>query len=403
MQVVAELRCEPMFDPSENLTRAADVGMESGKLDLIRKTISHDIESSCYDGASILIARHGKIVMHEAIGYADRATHRPAKTSDVYAIQSVSKGLTAAAMLQRIEKGDACLNTPVADIIPEFGQHGKESITIHHILTHTSGIFNGLPPIPPEHFGNLEIAARIICSLPIEAEPGTRVMYNIRATYCILGEVIRRLDGGNRSFRQVLAEDLFAPLGMHQSAFGMQPELEPNRVPIKAINPLNGMIPKGLYDILEQSYSNGGEIPSGSGYSTAYDLFRFVEMLRCGGNLDGQRILSPGMVKLALSDLTGDKANEIWAYARQTRNWPTWPAFLGLGYWLRGTGIHPTLHGLLASPESFGNSGLGSTVYWCDPQSGLVFVCLTAGLIEDHDSYLRWQKLADFVHASVSR
>lgn len=376
--------------------------MAPEKLNLLRETIRRDIESEHYDGASILIARFGKIVMHEAIGFADRASNRLAKTSDVYAIQSVSKGLTAAAMLQRIEKGDACLNTPVADIIPEFGQGGKEAITIHHILTHTSGVFNGLPPIPPEHFGNLEIAARIICELPIEAEPGKRVMYNIRATYCILGEVIRRLDGGKRSFRQILAEDLFAPLGMHKSAFGMQPDLEADRVPIKAINTTNSLVPQALYDILEQSYSNGGEIPSGSGFSTVYDLFRFVEMLRCGGTLDGQQILSQSMVRLALSDLTGDKENEIWAYARQTMHWPIWPAHLGLGYWLRGTGIHPTLHGLQASPGSFGNSGLGSTVYWCDPESGLVFVCLTAGLIEDHASYLRWQKIADFVHGSVT-
>ena len=85
------------------------------------------------------------------------------------------------------------------------------------------------------------------------------------------------------------------------------------------------------------------EIPSGGFVSTAADIFRFAEALRQGGRLEERQILSPAMVRFATRNHTGTKHNNLWNYAREMLNWPLFPANLGLGFFLRGEGMIPTL------------------------------------------------------------
>jgi CubicO group peptidase (beta-lactamase class C family) len=128
--------------------------------------------------------------------------------------------------------------------------------------------------------------------------------------------------------------------------------------------PLRARAARGLNVLLGETT----EIPGGGGVATAYDVYRWAEMLRRGGELDGVRILSPALLDLATRNHTGSEPNHLFDYMREHRGWDEYPAVLGLGFFLRGEGIFPMPFGITASPRSFGGLGAGSTMFWVDPQ-----------------------------------
>ena len=135
--------------------------------------------------------------------------------------------------------------------------------------------------------------------------------------------------------------------------------------------------------------------------STVPDMFRLAEMLRRGGALDGVRILSPASIELATRNWTGEKPNELYKILAHKRGWEPSPAYLGLGFSLRGTAVCNHMFGTLASPGTFGNYGAGSALYWVDPARDVTFVCLTAGVLESNDNIVRFQQLSDIVTSAV--
>jgi CubicO group peptidase (beta-lactamase class C family) len=94
-----------------------------------------DVEEGTYDGAVVIVAREGEVALREAIGFANRDTSRAMGEDDVFCLFSISKALTATTLLQRVERGEIRLNTPVAEILPEFGRSGKQRVTIAQLLT----------------------------------------------------------------------------------------------------------------------------------------------------------------------------------------------------------------------------------------------------------------------------
>jgi CubicO group peptidase (beta-lactamase class C family) len=124
-------------------------------------------------------------------------------------------------------------------------------------------------------------------------------------------------------------------------------------------------------------------------------------MLRRGGELDGARVLSPAIIKLATTNQTGEMPNNRWTYARELHGWDEFPAYLGLSFMLRGEGIFPAPFGTTASAGTFGGLGAGSAMFWIDPERDLSFVFLSAGLLEESANMHRFQRLSDLVLASV--
>ena len=382
--------------------KPADVGIDATRLGRLSSTIKEDIAREKYDGAVVVVARGGKVVMHEAIGFAERASGRIARTDDVFLIFSITKSLTAAAVLARIDRGELSLNTKVADVIPEFGCKGKHRITIAQMLSHTAGMSAGLPPIPLEVLGNQEVMVAAICQMGAEAVPGEKVAYSPLVAHAVLGEVVRRVDGGSRRFSEILAADILKPLGMNDTWLGLRKDLAARRVPIVVRDRSDGLFPPEMLEAFNVIIKEDSEMPAAGAFSTASDLFRFAECLRRGGELDGARILSPAIIRLATTNQTGTRRNSLWDYALEMRGWNEFPAFLGLTFFLRGTGIFPHWFGTLTSPGTFGSVGAGSTVFWVDPERDLTFVCLTAGLLEETHSVDRSGRLADLVCSSVA-
>jgi CubicO group peptidase (beta-lactamase class C family) len=379
----------------------ADVGIDRARLERADAAIKRDLDAERYDGAALLVARHGKIVLHEAYGFADRGAGRRARTDDVFCIFSVTKTLTSGVVLQYVDRGELALTTQVAEVIPEFGIKGKQRITVGQLLTHTGGMSAGMPPMPVELVGNLEAMVAAICQQPLEGMPGQVVNYSAVTAHAILAEVVRRLDGGKRRFRDILAQELLEPLGMHDTSLGVRADLAARRVPVIVRDRSPGLFDADLLEAFNVLVTDDTEIPAGGGYSTVADLFRWAEALRGGGKLGSTRVLSPAIIALATQNHTGLRPNNLWNYARELRGWPDFPAYIGLSFFLRGQGLFPTHFGMTASPATFGGIGAGSTLFWVDPVRDLTFVCLTSGLLEESRSFDRFQQLSDLVLSSV--
>jgi CubicO group peptidase (beta-lactamase class C family) len=321
----------------------------------------------------------------------------------VFSIFSITKAFTNLLVFRAIERGDLALTTRVSDVIPGFGGGLRATITFYHLLTHSTG----LPPLfslgPDQCIDRLDEVIDFICrSLHSEHPPGERVTYSPMAAHALMGEAVRRLDPKRRSFRQIVDEDIFKLIGMSDSAIGVRRDLRARHVvpDIRGNIPANhpghsGLGPHGAFE------EEDAEMPWVGAISTVPDLLRYAEMLRRGGEIDGQRLVSPAMLEQATLNRTGEKPNEMYRSLGFTRGWEPHPAYIGLGFFLRGDSICHHQFGTLASPRTFGHQGAGSGLVWVDPKRDLTFVMLSAGVLHEADNVERFQRLSDMAIAAA--
>jgi CubicO group peptidase (beta-lactamase class C family) len=378
-----------------------EVGIDSDTLGLLRSAIEDDIARGISDGSIVIVARHGQIVMHEALGYSDRRKDRTAKPDDVVPIMSLTKQLTAATLFRFIDRGQVALTTRIADVIPEFGQKGKDRVTIREALSHQAGLPMQMP-LEDWRDGNEAYVARI-CELPLEAAPPGVANYHAGAAHAVIGEVMYRLDLKRRPIRQIMAEELFGPVGMTDTALTLQerPDLAERAIPITMKDDSPDALPprdvEQLADVCAEV-----EFLAGGVFSTAYDQFRFAEMLRQGGKIDNKRVLSPAIVKAATTIQTGTKIHGLFMQAAVRDHADPFPANIGLSIYVRGEGIFITNMGTLSSPDSFSGSGFGGQVFCVDPQRDVTFVHLVSGFPQLYNARKRSQRLADLVISAVA-
>jgi CubicO group peptidase (beta-lactamase class C family) len=384
------------------------VGKSSGGFDPIRlahlrKTVEEDIAAGKYLGAVIRIARHGEVAFERAVGFGDRERTRPLAADSVFTILSVTKAFTNVLALRAIELGRFSLTTKVSQIIPEFGAGLREHITVFHLLTHTSGLPMIFTPKPGMYIDRLDEMVAAVCSTVQAVEPaGERVAYSPLCNQLLLGEMIRRTDPQQRAFRDIVRQDLFAPLRMQDCSIGLRADLRPRHVPIEFLSPApmehlghSNLGPHGAFQ------EENAEMPWVGAVATVPDLFRFAEMLRLRGTLEGTRIVSPATLQLATQNWTGERPNELYKILAHKREWEPSPAYIGLGFSLRGTRVCNHSFGTLTTPGTFGNYGAGSALYWVDPERQITFVCLSTGIMENNDNIVRFQRLSDIVSSAA--
>jgi len=378
-------------------------GLSAQRLEQLHAAIAEDISRGLYRGATILVARNGQIGLHESLGQHRSDDPRPIEKSSVFSLFSLTKGFTNVLVFRAIERGQLALTTKVSSVIPEFSGKPREDITVVDLLTHRSGLPGVFTPRPGMNIDVLSEIIEAICKYVHSVEaPGVRVDYSPMASHALLGEMVRRTDPKRRSFRQILSEEILEPLGLRETSLGVRADLKSRHVTpefpahFPATHPGHSNLgPHGA--LLEEN----SEMPWVGMISTATDVFRFAEMLRRGGELDGKRIVGPRILDMATRNWTGDHPNQLYKGLALSRGWRPFPAYLGLGFTLRGDVICQHQFGTLASPRTFGSHGAGSTVFWVDPESSVTFVCLTAGLIDEADNILRFQRLSDIAHAAV--
>jgi len=373
------------------------------RLDRLKQVIEEDVARGDYYGMVLQVGRGGEVVFEEAVGAADGRGKRPLKTDDVFSIFSVTKAFTNVLVLKAIEEGRFALTTKVRDMLPEFTGAPRDQATYYHLLTHTAGMPGVWTPKPGMFLDRLDDLYEAVCqNVHGDVPPGERCDYSPLVNHVLMGMTLVRHDPKGRDYRTILHEDLFAPLGMDSTAMGLREDLKSRHVkpdmrdavPIKHLSRDR----EGDHALFESPLT---ESPHVGCASTTGDLYRFCEMLRRGGELDGVRILSPRMLKLARQNQTGEMPNELYKAAHLRAGWAVAPAYIGLGFSLRGTAICNHQFGTLTTPETFGNYGAGSTLIWVDPELDVSFAACSAGVMKNTDNIERFQKLGDLVVSAM--
>jgi CubicO group peptidase (beta-lactamase class C family) len=374
-------------------------GMNQSRLAGVQDAIREDIRTGLYHGAVIQVARGGKVALAAAIGASDAEQSKPLAMDSVFNIFSVTKAFTNLLVLQAIEQGRIALTTPISQLIPEFTGRGREKIQMWHLLSHQAGfpiIFEVVPGWYIDNFA--EVARTVIAEVaPVDA-PCTKVAYSPLANHVLMAEALLRTDPKQRRYRQIVQEEILDPLGMRDTAVGLRADLRARKVVPDFRNnyPIghksrNTPGPNGAFE------DEQGEMPWVGIVSTTPDLFRFADLFRSKGTANGARLISPAMIEMASRNWTGEMVNELYAARGREEGLDPAPAYIGLGFSVRGTALCPHMFGTLASPRSFGNYGAGTSLFWVDPERDITFACLTAGVMGHNANMRRFQKIGDMV------
>lgn len=372
-------------------------GMNIERLAHLKAVVEDDIKKDLYFGGRLVIARHGEIVFNEAFGHADSKKTRPVRMDSVFSLFSVTKTFTNVLILRAIEMGQFAFHTKVKDVVPEFAGKGRDDITVLHLLTHSSG----MPPVYTANEGMyidvLEEVVMAICErVAAVKKPNEEVAYSALVSHAMMGYMLVKTDPKGRRFRDIMNEDVLYPLGLKDTSVGRRRDLaERHLVPeFRGNSPTQhlGHSNLGTNGAFEEE---NAEMPWVGIVTTAMDMYRFAEMFRNMGSGNSVRILSPRMVELARRNWTGDKPNVVYKKLCEERGWPVIPAYIGLGFVLRGEAVGVNLFGSLTSPHTMGGYGAGTTIWWVDPELDLTFVGLMTGVMNGDANYLRWRKLSD--------
>ncbi|MXO59912.1 serine hydrolase [Altererythrobacter salegens] len=373
------------------------------RLETLHEVILADIARGDYFGAVLTVGRGGEVVFAGAFGAEDGEGERPLRYQSVFSIFSVTKAFTNVLIMKAIEEGRFALTTKVKDVLPEFTGAPREDATFYHLLTHTAGMPGVWTPKPGMFLDRLqELYEASIENVAGEVPPGTRCDYSPLVNHVLMGTALVRTDPQGRDYQTLLHQDLFAPLGMNSTSMGLRPDLRDRHVKPD----MRGTVPiqhlsrniEGDHALFEDP---AVEAPHVGCASTSEDLYRFSEMLRRGGELDEVRILSPAMIRLARKVHTGDMPNQLYKRVAENAGWQVPPANQGIGFQVRGTGVFHHLFGSLASPETFGNYGAGSTMFWVDPEADVSFALCSAGVMTQAANIERCGKLSDIALSAM--
>ena len=368
------------------IVRADDLKLSPAGLSRIDAYFNHEVATGQIPGAVVLIQRHGRPVYSRLFGARDVATKAPMSKDAIFRLYSVSKPITAVAVMTLVEEGKLSLTDPLSKYIPAFadvkvgverdGADGKPGldlvaptrpITIQDLLRHSSGlaydyIVYGLlkqryldAHILAGDFDNAELAERL-AKLPLAYQPGTTWAYGF--SYDVLGRVIEVITG--QTLEQFEQARLLGPLRMTNTGFYLT---DPKRQALLA-QPLPSE--QDYYDprVLKRWQSGGAGM-----VSSAADLARFFQMLLNGGTLDGRRYLSRKTIELMFADNIGPAAGVTpWAFY-----YPGAGFGYGLGFGVRTeAGVSPW-----AGSVGLVDWGGGAGVYfWIDRQEDMLVLLM---------------------------
>jgi CubicO group peptidase (beta-lactamase class C family) len=388
------ISCFTSFSFSQNnvLKEASpeSAGMSSDRLKRIDKVLQEYADKKWIAGGSAIIARDGKIVYYKSIGYDDTDKKVMLKRDAIFRIASQTKAITSVAIMMLYEEGKFLLNDPVSKYIHEFKKQqvldkfnevdttyttvpAKRDITIHDLLTHTSGI--GYAQIGSKEataiyakngivggigVGQIVLGDKMkkLGSLPLLHQPGDEWTYGLNTD--LLGYLVEVVSG--MSLDEFFRKKIFEPLGMKDTYFYLPKEKYNRLATLYSEDSLKQVIKAAdAFDIKGDFNSNYPATPgtyfSGGGglSSTAMDYTIFMQMLLNGGQYNGKRILSRASVMM----MTVSQYDKL--------NWPD--NKMGLGF---SISTEKSLASSPLSPGSFAWGGMFSSTYWIDPKEKIV-------------------------------
>lgn len=331
----------------------------------------------------LVVWKDGRLVI-------DRASD--AGGPDLFWTWSVSKPAVALLVWQLAEAGVIEVDDPVVRWWPEFGAHGKDQVTVRHLLQHRSGVPTG----PGGQLGDVLAMAdwqwstrRLAASRPRWA-PGERAAYHYLSYGFMLGEVARRATG--RQLPELMRERIFEPLDLRDTYLGLPACQLDRAVPIQVDLPAGRVVER----VLNSPRVRQAVIPAGGVSASAADVARFYRAMLAGGQLDGVRITSPEVVAQMRAPSTVDG---------QPDGLLQYPVRFGQGFQLGGPAVGwPAVEpfGHLSSRYSFGHNGSNVCVGWADPPHALVVVYLGSRIRGWQPDRTMVRDLADHLIAGIS-
>lgn len=372
--------------------RPEAVGMSSARLARIRPALEREVAEGRFPGGVVAIARGGRLVHLEAVGFLDPVAKVPMRADAMFAIASMTKPVCGVAALSLVEEGRLLLSDPVGAYVPPLmtmqvakptpgmlsgegpieTEPQRRPMTVQDAARHTTGFVYGgfgATAVHAAHPGSSltvakehdpESLAKALAATPLRHHPGEAWEYGFSTD--VLGLVTQAVGGA--SLGTVMRERIFAPLGMNETGYVL-PEGGAARFAKALPNcPLTGNPQSVAAPLAPPKLEVGGA----GLVSTAADYLRFAEMLRAGGALGGERVLSPATVRWMGSDhLQGIEGGPD----RMD------PGLKGYGFGLTvAVRRNPGGSAFMGAPGAFGWSGVFGTFFWVDPAERLAVVLM---------------------------
>lgn len=385
-------RRNPRFESLERLTtihrdRECDpreVGLSPAIVDRIWKTVEAYYATGLHPAVSLVIRRHGKIVMSRGIGHAHVGAsgesmhdhHTLVDADTPVCLFSASKAITAMLIHKLAEEGKLSLDDRVTRFLPAYAAHGKSATTILDLLTHRAGVHR-LPVegLDPETLFDFDRVVDIICATKPVAAPGQQQAYHALTAGFILGAIARSASG--ESLPALLERVVAAPLGCRHMTYGMAQETRHEAAVMHATGPArvafaSALIEKVLgvdvpraTDLVNHPRASESVVPAANLYASAEEVCRFYQMLLDGGRWEGKQVFERATVDVASrpGDMRLDRSFMI--PVRFT------PAFMaGEESW--------SLFGF-QTPGVFGHLGFMNILCWADPRRDISVAFLNTG------------------------
>jgi CubicO group peptidase (beta-lactamase class C family) len=397
-----------VYPPGEVTTRDAaaevdprEAGLSAAGVEEIWAAVVRLYETGLHPAIALCLRRRGRVVLDRAIGHAhgnapDAEPGAPrvlATPGTLFNLYSASKAMTAMVVHLLDDRRLLHLDDPVAEYLPEFGKHGKDWITLRHILTHRAGI----PAIPAGMRVDLDLISdphrlvELLCDTRPVSPPGRRLAYHALTGGYIIGAVVERITG--RDIRSFWRSEVLDPLGFSHLSYGVRPD----EVSAVAECAFTGPPTMPLYAaVLKKAFGVGireacalsndprfltAVIPAGNVIGTASEASRFFQLLLQGGELDGVRIFERRAVQRATMEQSFLEVDSTIGL----------PVRYGMGFmlggeWLSFWGPH--------TPRAFGHVGFTSVSVYADPDRDISVALMTTGKPMISLGQLTWLNVA---------
>lgn len=308
-------------------------------------------------GAVVVVGHDSKVIYRKAFGSRSlEPTLEPMTVDTVFDMASLTKVMaTTGSVMRMVQLGEIRLNDPVARYIPDFGQNGKQEITIRQLLTHYSGLRPDLD-LKPDWMGQTEAFRLANAEKPIYP-PGSTFVYS-DINFIVLGELVQRISG--LTLNRYAETFIFNPLGMTNTRF-LPPQSWFGRIAPTEKDERSGLMLRGL--VHDPAARQMGGVAGHAGvFSTADDTAKFAQAILNGG--------APVWSHLMVEKMTTPQQP------------PNLTVVRGLGWDIDSP--FSSNRGELLPVGSFGHTGFTGTSLWIDPATNTYIVILTNAVHVKH-------------------
>ena len=415
------------------MATAERAGLSSERLALLDRVMQERyVDSGMLPGFHTMIYRDGDLAHDSCVGMMDIERATPVGENAIFRIYSMSKPITAVALMMLVEEGKLGLDDDVHTHIPSWKKLGVYATGLPGLLSDTSGQFVTQPPKRPMKVidlvrhtsgltygfmhrtsvdaayrarkvgdlqtpGGLEEFIEQLSTLPLDFSPGEMWSYSVSID--VMGYLVQKLSG--QTFGEFLRTRLFVPLQMNDTAF-FCPEEKVQRF-ASCYQPKPGGGLKLLDDARRSTYAAPPKLESGGGglVSTTHDYMRFCRMMLGGGTLDGVQILSPKTVAMFSLNLLPD--HQLMTDMVPAAGLFSEAGYGGMGFSIGcGVNVDPARTHLPGTPGEFFWGGAASTAFWIDPKEHLAVVFMTQVIGTDARLTLR-RDLRTLVYSAFTR